>query len=63
MDQSQPRKRTCRECGSDKYLFRGRKKISAEAGQEEAMETKYRCKVCEHIWTEREPVKKVTKQA
>lgn len=56
-------KRTCPECGADKYLFRGRKKIPAEAGQEEAMETKYRCEVCEHVWTERVPVKKETKPA
>jgi DNA-directed RNA polymerase subunit M/transcription elongation factor TFIIS len=52
-------KRKCPECGSENYLFRGRKKIPAEAGQGEAMDTKYRCKACEHVWTERVPVKSV----
>ena len=49
--------RTCPALGSENYLFRGRKKIPAEAGQEEAMETKFRCTVCEHVWKERAPVK------
>ena len=56
MDPKQPAQRTCPECGSDKYLFRGRKKIPAAAGQEEAMETKYRCTACEHEWKERTPI-------
>ena len=48
MDAKQKIGRTCPEGGSEKYLFRGRKKIMAENGQEAAMETKYRCKECEH---------------
>lgn len=35
MEQS---KRTCPKCGSDDYVFRGRKKIAAKEGQEEAMD-------------------------
>jgi len=41
--------RTCPECGSGDYQFRGRKKIAGEDGKE-AMETKYRCKACGHEW-------------
>jgi transposase-like protein len=41
--------RTCPECGSGDYQFRGRKKV-AEEGKGEAVETKYRCKVCGHEW-------------
>jgi hypothetical protein len=40
----------CPKCGSGQYMFRGRKKIEAANGQEEAVETKYRCKACEHEW-------------
>jgi DNA-directed RNA polymerase subunit M/transcription elongation factor TFIIS len=36
--------RTCPECGSDDYQFRGRRKVA------EAVETKYRCKACGHKW-------------
>ena len=36
--------RSCPECGSEKHLFRGRKKIPAENGQAEARDTKCRCK-------------------
>ena len=50
-------KRSCPACKSEKYLFRGRKPIPAQNGQPEAMDTKYRCKACEHIWTERVPIK------
>ena len=58
MDQKQSAKRTCPECGSEKYLFRGRKKIPTEPGTEgEIMETKYRGAVCEHAWKERVSVK------
>ena len=60
MDEKQMARRTCPACGSEKYLFRGRKKILASEGQEEAMETKYRCKECEHAWKEQVPVKEVT---
>ena len=45
------------------FGFRGGRKIAAENGYAEAMDTKYRCKACEHTWTEREPVKKATKPA
>ena len=55
MDQNQSIKRACPECGSEKYLFRGRKKI-AEAGKPEVVEATYRCKECEHIWKERTPI-------
>ena len=54
MDEMQTAKRICLECGSEKYLFRGRKKIPAENGQAEAMGTRYR-KKCEHIRTLRTP--------
>jgi DNA-directed RNA polymerase subunit M/transcription elongation factor TFIIS len=42
--------RTCPKCGSGDYVFRGRKKVPAEGGQGEAVETKYRCKACSHEW-------------
>jgi hypothetical protein len=40
--------RTCPRCGSTEYLFRGRKKVAAEAGKPEAVETECRCKACGH---------------
>jgi len=60
MDQNQTAKRTCPACGSGDYVFRGRKKIPAEPGQEESMETKYRCKACEHEWKVRAPLARKT---
>jgi DNA-directed RNA polymerase subunit M/transcription elongation factor TFIIS len=48
--------RICPACGSTDYQFRSRKKIPAENGQPEAMETKYRCKACGHEWKVREPL-------
>ena len=42
--------RTCPACGSSDYTFRSRKKIVAENGEVEAVETKYRCKACGHEW-------------
>lgn len=48
-------KRMCPECGSSSYLFRGRKTVETKGKSE--VETKYRCKECEHLWTERVPVK------
>ena len=42
--------RTCPNCGSSEYVFRHRKKIEPAAGQEAAIETKYRCKECGHEW-------------
>jgi DNA-directed RNA polymerase subunit M/transcription elongation factor TFIIS len=51
--------KTCPACGSGNYIFRSRKKITPEPGQEgeEAIETKYRCKACEHEWRVKVPVK------
>jgi transposase-like protein len=51
-------KRTCPACGSGDYTFRSRKKVTPEPGQEgeEQVETKYRCKTCEHEWKVRQPV-------
>jgi DNA-directed RNA polymerase subunit M/transcription elongation factor TFIIS len=42
--------KTCPKCGSGEYTFRGRKKVEAENGEPEAVETKYRCKACGHEW-------------
>jgi hypothetical protein len=50
----QPAK-ACPKCGSGDYAFRGRKRIEAAAGQEAAVETKYRCKACNHEWKVRVP--------
>ncbi len=44
--------RCCSECGSRDYVFRGRKKIPADAELRAAVETKYACKVCGHVWKE-----------
>jgi DNA-directed RNA polymerase subunit M/transcription elongation factor TFIIS len=41
--------RACPKCGSADYQFRSRKKI-IEEGKPEAVETKYRCKKCDHEW-------------
>jgi hypothetical protein len=46
--------RTCPADGSEKYLFRGGMTIFAEVGQEEAMDTKYRC---DRSGTDRVPIK------
>jgi hypothetical protein len=45
----QPQTRTCPECGSGDYVFRGRKKIAADLAKktEPAVETKYICRACE----------------
>jgi DNA-directed RNA polymerase subunit M/transcription elongation factor TFIIS len=50
--------KTCPACGSGNYSFRSRKRITPEPGQEggEAIETKYRCKACEHEWRVKVPV-------
>jgi hypothetical protein len=45
--------RSCPECGRREYVFRGRKKVPAEAGQPACIETKYLCKGCGHSWRER----------
>jgi DNA-directed RNA polymerase subunit M/transcription elongation factor TFIIS len=47
--------RTCPECDSKEYVFRGRKKIVAEGDQPAAVETKYMCKSCGHEWKVRVP--------
>jgi hypothetical protein len=57
MNQPATPSRTCPACGSGDYQFRSRKKVGAEQGQREAVETKYRCKACEHEWKVRVPVK------
>jgi DNA-directed RNA polymerase subunit M/transcription elongation factor TFIIS len=49
--------RSCSECGSREYLFRGRKKIPANLEQPPTVETKYPCKACGHAWKERMPVR------
>ncbi len=43
MDQLVNPARCCPECSSREYVFRGRKKLSAEADQPAAIETKYAC--------------------
>ena len=48
--------KTCPKCGSGEYAFRGRKKVEAEEGKPEAVETKYRCKACGEVWKVRTPV-------
>ncbi len=52
MSDQKPVLKSCPECGSHDYAFSGRKKIPADPkkGEAEAMETKYRCKKCEHEW-------------
>ena len=53
-------KRKCPACGSEKYLFRGRKKIEAQDEKLGEIETRYRCKDCDHLWKERVPAKEAT---
>jgi DNA-directed RNA polymerase subunit M/transcription elongation factor TFIIS len=57
MDQFVNPARCCPECGSREYVFRGRKRLPAEAEQPPAIETKYACKACGHAWKEKVPVK------
>ena len=40
--------RCCPECGSKRYVFRGRRRIAAEGAKQPALETKYQCKACGH---------------
>jgi rubredoxin len=49
-----PTGRVCPKCGSSDYQFRSRKKVSDES-YPEAVETKYRCKTCTHVWRDRRP--------
>lgn len=55
MDQLVNPARCCPKCGSSEYVFRGRKKVTAEAGKGRAaaVETKYRCRACGKEWRER----------
>ena len=55
MDQQRPAVRTCPKCGSGDYQFRSRKKIPAQKDEPEAVETRYRCKACQHEWKVRAP--------
>jgi DNA-directed RNA polymerase subunit M/transcription elongation factor TFIIS len=45
--------RRCPECGSKEYVFRGRKRVAADAGRPASIETKYLCKACGHAWREK----------
>ncbi len=49
--------RSCPQCGSKEYVFRGRKKIAAEGEKPPAIETKYMCRECGHAWKERVPAR------
>ena len=57
MDEMSITGKICPACGSPDYVFRGRKKINPEPGQEGSIETKYRCKGCGHEWRVRIPTK------
>jgi DNA-directed RNA polymerase subunit M/transcription elongation factor TFIIS len=57
MDQFVNPARCCPECGSREYVFQGRKKIAADVEQTAAVETRYMCKECNHMWKEKVPVK------
>jgi rubredoxin len=57
MDQLVNATRCCPECSSSEYVFRGRKRLPAEAERPAAVETRYACKACGHVWKERVPVK------
>ena len=48
-------KQTCPKCGRSEYAFRSRKTIEPAEGKNAAVETKYRCKVCEEVWKVRVP--------
>jgi DNA-directed RNA polymerase subunit M/transcription elongation factor TFIIS len=47
--------RACPKCKSGQYSFRSRKPIEATEDKPAELETKYRCKDCEHEWKERAP--------
>jgi DNA-directed RNA polymerase subunit M/transcription elongation factor TFIIS len=49
--------RCCPECGSREYVFRGRKKIAADANQPPVIDTKYAYRECGHTWKEGVPMK------
>ena len=50
MDPQSRKSRSCPECGSGEYAFRSRKRIVGERDQPAMVETKYRCKACNHEW-------------
>src|SRR5262245_52345578 len=50
MDTSLTAEKRCPDCDSGDYAFRSRRKIAAKPGQPEVIETRYRCKACEHEW-------------
>ena len=50
MEQFVNPQRCCPECSSNQYVFRGRKKVAAEAEQPAGVETRYMCKECGHAW-------------
>lgn len=54
----------CSDCGSQDYVFRGRKWLRANpaVGQDAAVETKYTCRSCGHNWKTRLPTAESTGQ-
>jgi DNA-directed RNA polymerase subunit M/transcription elongation factor TFIIS len=56
MNQPSTPVRSCPACGSDDYLFRGRKQVPADeaAGRPAGTETRYRCRRCGHEWKVRQ---------
>jgi transposase-like protein len=55
MDADAWKTRKCPACSSNDYAFRSRKKLVSKEAQSEAIETKFRCKACQHEWKERSP--------
>src|SRR2546430_17188093 len=52
MDQLVNPARCWLECGSREYVFKGRKRLPAEAEQPAAVAAKYACNACGHAWKE-----------
>ena len=52
---NQTPKGTCPKGGDGEYTFRNRKQIEATAESGSHLETKRRCKDCNHEWKERVP--------
>jgi DNA-directed RNA polymerase subunit M/transcription elongation factor TFIIS len=50
MAEQKPAARTCPNCGSGDYAFRGRREVTPENGDGKAMVTRYVCKKCKHGW-------------
>jgi hypothetical protein len=42
--------KTCPKCGSPDYRFRARRAVPAEKDRLAAVETKYLCAACGHVW-------------